>query len=176
MDRHNFSALVVGATLVFGLAPAHAHAPAPAHHAHDAEILVASNHLTTQQVVDRVFSNVERRVLRRYYEERGGSHGERDGASGGKHKGKNKGKNKGKHKGIPPGLAKRGGDLPPGLAKRGGKLPPGLAKRLPSDLERRLPPRRAKYRRVVVDNDIVLIDAATNKVLDVLEGIVFGRR
>lgn len=172
MDRHNFSALVIGATLVFGLAPAQAH------HAHDPEILVASNHLTTQQVVDRVFSNVERRVLRRYYEERGGSYRERDGASGGKHAGKNtgKGKNKGKHKGMPPGLAKRGGDLPPGLAKRGGKLPPGLAKRLPSDLERRLPPRPAKYRRVVVDNDIVLIDAATNKVLDILEDVVFGRR
>lgn len=166
MDRHNFSALVIGATLVFGLVPAQAH------HTHNAETLIASNHLTTQQVVDRVFSNVERRVLRRYYEERGGSYRERDGASGGKHKGKNKGK----HKGMPPGLAKRGGNLPPGLAKRGGKLPPGLAKRLPSDLERRLPPRPAQYRRVVVDNDIVLIDAATNKVLDILEDVVFGRR
>jgi len=78
---------------------------------------------------------------------------------------------------MPPGVAKRGGDLPPGLAKRSGKLPPGLAKRLPSDLRRDLPPppRSPKYRRVVVDNDIVLIDAATNKVLDILEDVILGR-
>ena len=34
-----------------------------------------------------------------------------------------------KQKGLPPGLAKRGGNLPPGLQKqldRNGKLPPGL--------------------------------------------------
>src|SRR5262245_40568605 len=36
-------------------------------------------------------------------------------------------------KGLPPGLAKRGGDLPPGLEKqlqRNGTLPPGLQKKL----------------------------------------------
>lgn len=168
MNRHLFSAIVVGLSLTFGLVPAQAH------HANDAEIVTASSHLTTQQVVDRVFSTVERRVLRRYYEERYRSPRDGGETSGGKHKGKSK--NKGKNRGMPPGLAKRGGDLPPGLAKRGGKLPPGLAKRLPSDLERRLPPRPSNYRRVVVDNDIVLIDAATNKVLDILEDVVFGRR
>jgi len=47
---------------------------------------------------------------------------------------------------LPPGLAKRGGDLPPGLRKqlqRNGTLPPGLQKRLEplsADLERRLSP------------------------------------
>jgi uncharacterized protein UPF0150 len=49
-------------------------------------------------------------------------------------------------RGLPPGLAKRGGNLPPGLEKqllRNGPLPPGLQKRLeplPFELERRLPP------------------------------------
>jgi len=132
-------------------------------------IQVASNHLTTEQVVDRVFTTVERRILRRYYEARGES-GANDGVDHG-----NKGAGKGKNKGMPPGLAKRGGNLPPGLAKRGGELPPGLAKRLPSDLERELPPRPGTYRRVIVDNDIVLIDAATNKVLDILEDVLLGR-
>ena len=84
-------------------------------------------------------------------------------------------KDKGKRKGMPPGLAKRGGDLPPGLAKRGGELPPGLAKRLPRDLESDLPRRSPNFRRVIVDNDIVLIDAATNKVLDVLEDVIRGK-
>ena len=49
----------------------------------------------------------ERRIIEEYY-----------------HKSK-----KAKQKGLPPGLAKRGGNLPPGLQKkldRDGKLPPGL--------------------------------------------------
>ena len=46
--------------------------------------------------------------------------------------------------GLPPGLAKRGGDLPPGLdkqLKRNGSLPPGLQKKLepfPGALERQI--------------------------------------
>ena len=138
------------------------------------DVQVASGHLSKEQVIDRVFTTVERRILRRYYEAR---HGEAAGSGDRHNKRSHKGKGKGKkHKGMPPGLAKRGGDLPPGLAKRGGKLPPGLAKRLPRDLRRDLPPRSPKYRRVVVDNDIVLIDAATNKVLDILEDVILGRR
>lgn len=137
------------------------------------DIQVASSHLTKEQVVDRVFTTVERRILRRYYEARGESGANDAGDRGGKHGNKSAGKDK--DKGMPPGLARRGGNLPPGLAKRGGELPPGLAKRLPADLERELPPRPGTYRRVVVDNDIVLIDAATNKVLDILEDVLLGR-
>ena len=136
------------------------------------KIEVASGHLTSEQIVDRVFTSVERRILRRYYEARAGSSSDEQTHSKKRgHKGKGK-----KHKGMPPGLAKRGGNLPPGLAKRGGELPPGLAKRLPTDLAHELPPRSSRYRRVVVDNDIVLIDAATNKVLDILENVLLGRR
>ena len=134
---------------------------------------LAAGHLSKEQVIDRVFTTVERRILRRYYEAR---HGEAADSGDRHNKRRHKGNGKGKkHKGMPPGLAKRGGNLPPGLAKRGGKLPPGLAKRLPRDLRQDLPPRSPKYRRVIVDNDIVLIDAATNKVLDILEDVIRGR-
>lgn len=140
------------------------------------DIVVASGHLTKEQVIDRVFTTVERRILRRYYEARGGTETDTGKHSKNRgHKGKNKGKGR-KHKGMPPGLAKRSGNLPPGLAKRGGELPPGLAKRLPRDLRHELPHRSPKFRRVVVDNDIVLIDAATNKVLDILEDVILGGR
>lgn len=162
MRIYLLSAIVVVA--IFGFAPI----PAAAQNT-----VVASGHLTKEQVIDRVFTTVERRILRRYYEARHGDPGagqQRSNKRG--HKGKAKGK---KHKSMPPGLAKRGGNLPPGLAKRGDKLPPGLAKRLPRDLRRDLPHRSPKFRRVVVDNDIVLIDAATNKVLDILEGVIAGR-
>ena len=158
------AAAVSAAALVF------AHPAAAQKDVESPYIQLASDHLTKEQVIDRVFTTVERRILRRYYEARGGSTEEESNRR--KH-GK---RGKGKSKGMPPGLAKRGGDLPPGLAKRGVTLPPGLAKRLPRDLNRELPPRSSQYRRVVVDNDIVLIDAATNKVLDILEDIITGRR
>lgn len=100
-----------------------------------------------QSVADAVFSEVERRLILEYF-----GHPPK-GAPGGK--------------GVPPGLAKKGG-LPPGLAKQG-KLPPGIAKQaLPSDLLRRLPAARPGTERVIVDNDVVLIAAATGVILDVL--------
>ena len=86
-------------------------------------VQVASGHLTTEQVVDRVLTNVEPQILRRYYEARGGSASSESSEDSGKHG--RKGKNKGKRKGLPPGLAKRGGILPPGLAKRGVVFFPG---------------------------------------------------
>jgi len=75
---------------------------------------------------------------------------------------------------MPPGLAKRD-ELPPGLARQlteRGTLPPGLAKRdLPADLAGKLP-KRGKTSRVIVDDDVVLIDNATERVLDVIGDIV----
>jgi hypothetical protein len=76
---------------------------------------------------------------------------------------------------LPPGLAKRGGNLPPGLQKqlqRNGQLPPGLQKRLepfPVVLERRLPPLPRGCRRVVVGSQALLIDDASNVVLDIVD-------
>src|SRR5262245_19873822 len=81
-------------------------------------------------------------------------------------------KNKNKNKGLPPGLAKKG-TLPPGLAKqlaRNGHLPPGLERRsLPHDLVVQLPPLQPAYRYVIVDNRVLLIQAASNLILDALD-------
>src|SRR5678815_2730487 len=81
-------------------------------------------------------------------------------------------------KGLPPGLAKRGGNLPPGLQRkleRDGQLPPGLQKRLeplPVDLERRLPRLPESWQRVVLDRDVILLDRRANRILDIIENIV----
>jgi hypothetical protein len=94
--------------------------------------------------VDVRFSDHDRRVIEEYYK-----------------------KDK-KRKGLPPGLAKRGGDLPPGLAKRE-RLPPGLEyDPLPAELEARLSPLPSGYLRVRVGRDIVLMDARTHVIFDVL--------
>jgi hypothetical protein len=65
--------------------------------------------------------------------------------------------------------------LPPGIAKkvaRGGTLPPGIAKRyLPNDLVMQLPPRPG-CQWVIVDNDIVLIAAATGLIVDILADVL----
>jgi len=61
--------------------------------------------------------------------------------------------------------------LPPGIAKnlaRGKPLPPGIAKRyLPGPLLTQLP--RPGYDWLVVDNDILLVVAATAVIVDILE-------
>jgi hypothetical protein len=71
-----------------------------------------------------------------------------------------------------PGSAK---PLPPGIARkiaRGGTLPPGIAKRyLPQDLLVQLPPRPG-CRWVLVDNDVVLIAAATGIIVDILVDVL----
>jgi hypothetical protein len=78
-------------------------------------------------------------------------------------------KNKGKNKKMPPGLAKRK-TLPPGLAKRH-TLPPGLAVReLPDDLVSQLPPPAEGSERIIADENIVLIEKATGRVLDIILG------
>ncbi|MCK6453522.1 MAG: RcnB family protein [Alphaproteobacteria bacterium] len=69
----------------------------------------------------------------------------------------------------PPGLAKKD-QLPPGLAKRD-RLPPGLQRdRLPADLVAKLPAPRRGTERVLIGDDLVLIDQKTQVVLDILRG------
>lgn len=78
---------------------------------------------------------------------------------------------KGKGKGAPPGLAKRD-VLPPGLAKRD-VLPPGLQGRgLPQALEGRLPAAHPGTARIQVGRDVVLIEKATRRVLDVIKDVL----
>jgi len=80
--------------------------------------------------------------------------------------------------GLPPGLAKRGGNLPPGLEKqlqRNGTLPPGLQKKLepcPVELERELAPLPADYRRAVIDAHIVVLNRHTNVIVDIYKDVV----
>jgi hypothetical protein len=79
---------------------------------------------------------------------------------------------------LPPGLAKRGGDLPPGLKKhleRDGTLPPGLQKRVepfPVELERRLAPIPTTCSRVTLGVDILILDRRTQRILDIVHDIL----
>lgn len=74
---------------------------------------------------------------------------------------------------LPPGLAKRGGDLPPGLEKqlrRNGTLPPGLEKRLrpcPVGLSRRLPPLPEGYSRMMLGARLLILNRA-NIIMDIM--------
>lgn len=84
------------------------------------------------------------------------------------------------HQGLPPGLAKRGGNLPPGLEKhfeRDGVLPPGLQKRvspLPYNLERQLPalPPGCGCRRGVLGPNVLILNSRTGRILDIIRDVV----
>jgi hypothetical protein len=73
---------------------------------------------------------------------------------------------------LPPGLARRNGDLPPGLEKqlrRNGRLPPGLDKRIapfPPAIESRLPPCPPEVRRGIVAGMALMFDSRSGLVLD----------
>jgi hypothetical protein len=138
-----------------------------------------------------VFSEIEKRAIKRFYEsiglrtpdnndrverrqhasqksEKRKSRKHRKNKS---HKKKKFKHGKGKSGQTPPGLARRN-QLPAGLAKRK-TLPPGLAKRnLPSNLESQLPPAPVGVERVLVGDDVVLIQKGTNLLLDVLENVL----
>jgi hypothetical protein len=70
------------------------------------------------------------------------------------------------------------GDLPPGLRKQldeRGTLPPGLSGRpLPPGLTDRLGPAPAGYQRIIVDDDVLLIEAATRLVVDAVLDVARG--
>jgi len=74
---------------------------------------------------------------------------------------------------LPPGLAKRGGNLPPGLEKqlhRNGTLPPGLQKRLspyPPSLARRLPYLSDDYDGGFFDGRVVIFNKHTSAIVDI---------
>jgi hypothetical protein len=107
-------------------------------------ISVSSNGSVSGAVV---LSSSDREIIARYYSS---------------HRGKR----------TPPGLAKRGGRLPHGLAKRD-TLPRGLQERgLPADLQRQLRPLPSGYVRVIVGNDIVLMNRDTRVVMDIYRDIV----
>ncbi|MGH6933978.1 MAG: hypothetical protein ACREEE_16295 [Dongiaceae bacterium] len=119
--------------------------------------------LTSADVASIVLTQIERRVIGDYYQRNYDAWVAEEGQGSKKNK-----KNK---NGLPPGLAKRE-QLPPGLEKqltRNGHLPPGLeARNLPDDLLYQLRRRPTGYRFGIVDNKVLLIESATNLILDEL--------
>lgn len=162
--RRLATALLLSAAAAIALAPAPpAYAQAPVQVAQD---------LGT--IVDRVLTEYERAVIREYLRQRG-YWGDGRYDDGYEDRGRGRGNGRGRN-GLPPGIQRQvdqGRGLPPGLARQlqeGRGLPPGLqTQALPNDLLRQLP-RREGTRRVIVDRNIVLIDTATNVILDILYG------
>jgi hypothetical protein len=75
-----------------------------------------------------------------------------------------------RNKPVPPGLAKRG-KLPPGFVKRDA-LPSGHpGERLPHELESKLSSLPLNYVRMRVGQDVVVMDAKTRVVLDILYAV-----
>lgn len=170
-----FSALLCAA-LVLMPAPADAQPPHAGKQIKASDIIWSDGkpQSATDKILDRVFTETEKVIIEDYYK---GQRGDRQTQQRGGDRGK--GRTAG---GSPPGLAKQGktppglamqqnaGHLPPGLAKQG-KIPPGLARQdLPEGLRGRLPMRDG-LERVIVDGNVVLIDSATEIVLDILKGI-----
>ena len=114
-------------------------------------------------VADIIIGELERRIVQDYFDRQLRDWQAVNGTMPIKHK---------KQKGLPPGLAKKG-RLPPGLEKqlaRNGHLPPGLEySRLPYDLERQLQPLPVGYDYILADNKVMLVQRATNLIMDVLE-------
>ena len=75
---------------------------------------------------------------------------------------------------LPPGLAKRNGDLPPGLEKqlrRNGTLPPGLQRRVepfPEDLDRRLEPLPRGYSRAILSGRAMILRDDDSAIIDMI--------
>lgn len=133
--------------------------------------------------VSVAYSNKDRATIEDYYRrQRGSDHEYRRHRDDDDRYDGEEGRGRGHGRGLPPGLAKRGGDLPPGLAMRHG-LPPGLArndrlpedveyKPLPRDLEQRLPPLPSRdYIRVRVGTDLPILNKKTRVVIDVAQGL-----
>jgi len=80
---------------------------------------------------------------------------------------------------LPPGLAKRNGNLPPGLEKqleRNGTLPPGLQKKsqpCPVEITRQLAPLPPEYQRSVIGAHIVVFNRNTNIIVDVMKDVAY---
>ncbi len=75
---------------------------------------------------------------------------------------------------LPPILA-TAKPLPPGIAKkiaRGGAMPPGIAKKsIPGALLSQLPPRPGQ-KWLLVGTDLLIVEIATNVIVDVLKGAI----
>jgi hypothetical protein len=124
-------------------------------------------------------TDIEKKIIERYFgaEARSTREGAREDEStqtrsGGGKTGKPKDTGKGKGKGQA--RAQDGKPMPKGIAmklERGGTLPPGIEKtRMPEDLARELPRRPADQELTIVDDNVVLLEKATGRILDILKG------
>jgi hypothetical protein len=143
-SMRDFVAILRGlALLIAVLALAACHSTG-AHRPSSGSVSVESDHAR----VSVSFGDRERRHIREYYAGRG--------------------------RGLPPGLAKQG-KVPPGIAKqlrREQRLPPGADPQpLPNRLSERLGPAPAGYLRARVGFDVVLLEAETRVVVDLIEGV-----
>lgn len=120
------------------------------------------------RVLQRVFSETEKAIIEEYF---GHKHDPKYRRAADHAHPKKGGKNK---TALPPGLAKKD-QLPPGLQKqleKNGRLPPGLARNeLPVRLRNKLYAPQTGTKRLIVGDDVVLIDTATDIVLDILRGV-----
>lgn len=125
----------------------------------------------TAQTAGLVFSAIEKRLIRDAQNWRSGSYESRKARKSKRRKlkfGRDRVRARGRSGALPPGLEKQ--------LKRNGKLPPGLRGRdLPPGLKSRLPPPSRGTKRVILGNDVVLVEKATNVVLDILRDVVKGR-
>jgi hypothetical protein len=144
MDRRTMMATAGAGFVLAGLAPLGAMAESPS-------------------VADIVIGEIERRIVEDYFDRQLRDWQATHGTAPIKSK---------KQNGLPPGLAKKG-RLPPGLEKqlaRNGHLPPGLEYRaLPYDLRTQLPVLPTGYDYVMADNRVMLIQSATNLIMDVMQ-------
>ncbi|MBT7942262.1 MAG: hypothetical protein HN719_02785 [Alphaproteobacteria bacterium] len=128
-----------------------------------------------------IFKEVEKRVIEEFFGKqaaKASTSGDDDKDGEKKKKKSKKNKGQGRGKGLPPGLAKRG-SLPPGLKKqleKNGTLPPGLAtSELPAELESKLPPVPSDLERIIAGDNVVLMEKATGKILDIIQGVIKGK-
>jgi len=133
--------------------------------------VVSAEEVTTAVVkagVKGAFNELEKQMIKKYFSDNEYvRYVDDDGSYSDKHNGKGKSKNKGKNKRLPPGIAKnlqRGKPLPPGIAKR--DLPPGLNSSLPDSHD--------GYERIIVGNDVVLVEIDTGNIADIITDAVLG--
>lgn len=118
----------------------------------------AAEEKAPEHVTARALTEDEREIIRHYYAARGGSIESLMQET------------------MPPSLARRTGVMTPDAASEGRMLSPagipGGPRRLPADLELQLPARGPEFVRLIVGNDVVLVDSVTNEVLDALRDVV----
>lgn len=113
-----------------------------------------------QVVTDVVFTTAERKIICEYFKVPCPSEAKDSESTKGKGKAE-KGEKAGKVEKADKGEKGGGKGMPPGLAKR--EMPTDLASKLPT---------RAGLETVIVDKSVVLVEEATNTVLDVIANVV----